>query len=393
MLLWLAVLATCTVQSLSEFNPKDYLNAYCEQNQCNSDSFKIKEQKVKGGVLITCEDYDSVVNAFYHSSRPHAISPVSTTAEGDPFSWTPPGFWCVLATPKGCGIVLKLFPELLSNSEKSAQVLDIARGEIGHCTRSKYTDWYADLTNKEYFREDNVPYSAIFLSWVFHTCAVGCSGFPLSYIPLIRKAAERNFSTVSARFVSAGDVAVFESNHIAIIERIDTSKITCIEGDISGCVDRVEYNLNDAICIIRPNYADASFSVSDTCNTNGPWIRSGPDPLYTSLKSLEKGESISLDGYEVGSWIHVKSGNTVGWLDKRFSTLYSGAGQTSDKWIFTVTCMGDSVYIRNATSNGVRLGQAYYGNEMKHDGAINGSWAHVKFGDIEGWMSINYVKF
>lgn len=304
----------------------------------------------------------------------------------------------------------------LEHTGTISETLDIAKQEVGYTVSegkaSKYGEWYVTYSQEEYFGKPNVPYTGLFISWVLNQTNVGCSGLPISYIPLVQKAAERDFAMISPHFVKRGDLIIFKTSpilmRIAIIESVvntvdagNTSQLVYIEGDVNGAVVRDTCLISDALSIIRPDYSDAStsFSFADTCNTNGVPLRNGPDGLYNLIARVPRNARIYHDGYMVGDWIHIEADGNIGWIDKRFSTYYSGARSDDTGWTMTAICIGDGVafykYEQGTVDKNTLLTRVNYGDEMLHDGKMskNNRWAHVKFGEYEGWVNIPFLKF
>ena len=108
-------------------------------------------------------------------------------------------------------------------------VLRIAAGEVGYSRWSdpergtKYGRWFARKVGEAYYGSNDVPYCAMFSSWVLDQAKVSCAGFPDAYCPTMLAAAERSGATVPPTQARPGDIVFYdwggdgETDHVGIV--------------------------------------------------------------------------------------------------------------------------------------------------------------------------------
>lgn len=156
----------------------------------------------------------------------------------------------------------------------ASKVLEIARGEIGY--RESGTNWtkYAkDLDSVHYFNynKQNVEWCSTFINWcIWKACtsdsAMGRKWDALyfTYEPSRDNCAcgvkywKGYFRSHGALKSSpkAGDVAFIGSGHVGLVEKVNGSKITTIEGNHGNKVARVSRSLSECTGFGRPRYDD-----------------------------------------------------------------------------------------------------------------------------------------
>ena len=158
-------------------------------------------------------------------------------------------------------------------------VISIALGEVGYSryndpkTGTKYGRWYAQLTGDSYYAQNDVPYCAIYVSWVFAQANQTCAGLPGAYCPDMFDQAESAGATVPVSQAKAGDLVYYdwnggESDHVGIVIANHGSYLETVEGNTStgsgsqtngGVVARRKRSLDYVCGIVRPNYLGSNY--------------------------------------------------------------------------------------------------------------------------------------
>ena len=148
----------------------------------------------------------------------------------------------------------------------AAKVLEIARAEIGKDDGTKYGKWYEQNVDKDPnnydFGGDDVPYCAMFVSWVFAKAGAKCAGLPGAYCPSMLDAAIKAKATTSVDKARPGDVVYFdwdggETDHVGIVESNSGYNLTTIEGNTNnGEVKRKTHEYNCVVGVVRPSYGN-----------------------------------------------------------------------------------------------------------------------------------------
>lgn len=155
-----------------------------------------------------------------------------------------------------------------AGSGTAAKVLEIAASQIGITDGTKYGRWYEQNVDKDAdnydFSDDDVPWCAMFVSWVFNQAKAKCAGIPGAYCPSMLEAARRAGKTVSVKSAKAGDVVYFdwdggECDHVGIVESNDGIKLHTIEGNTdNGIVARKVRQYSCVAGVAHPDYAAQS---------------------------------------------------------------------------------------------------------------------------------------
>lgn len=152
-----------------------------------------------------------------------------------------------------------------TNSGTADKVLEIARAEIGRDSGVKYGKWYEQAVDKDPNNYDfsgaDVPYCAMFVSWVFAKAGVKCAGLPGAYCPTMLAAGQKAKATITVDKARPGDVVYFdwdkdgEADHVGIVETNSGVNLVTIEGNTdNGEVKRKSRNYNSVCGVVRPRY-------------------------------------------------------------------------------------------------------------------------------------------
>lgn len=159
-------------------------------------------------------------------------------------------------------------------------VIRVAEGQIGYSRWNDpkpgtvYGRWFAELTGESWYGESNVPYCAMFVSWVFDQAGAKCVGLPGAYCPSMLAEAESCGRAVPVSDAQAGDVVYFdwgsdgESDHVGIVTSNRGSFLETIEGNTSdtssgsqsngGVVARKSRPFGTICGVVRPDYGEPS---------------------------------------------------------------------------------------------------------------------------------------
>ena len=150
----------------------------------------------------------------------------------------------------------------------AAKVLEIAASQIGVTDGTKYGKWYEQNVDKysgNYdFGASDVPWCAMFTSWVFNKAGAKCAGLPGAYCPTMLAAAANAKKTVATKNAKAGDVVYFDwdggvCDHVGIVEKNDGTRLHTIEGNTdNGVVARKVRPYSVVAGCVRPDYAAQS---------------------------------------------------------------------------------------------------------------------------------------
>lgn len=159
-------------------------------------------------------------------------------------------------------------------------VLRVAAGEIGYialqdpAAGSRYGRWYAE-DHGSYFAgpSTQVPWCAMFVSWVFDQAGQPMPGLPTASCSVIVANNRGTSRSVSIRDAEPGDVILFDWNpsagdgadHVGIVEKNCGSYVQTIEGNTSsgssgsqsngGGVYRRTRDWSTVYAVYRPDYS------------------------------------------------------------------------------------------------------------------------------------------
>ena len=111
-------------------------------------------------------------------------------------------------------------------------------------------------------------------------------------------------------------------------------------------------------------------------------LRKGPSATYGKVATLSLGTAFKRVGAD-GNWLQVETFSGLkGWISQN----YAAAGAKA-----TVT--GASVNVRKGAGTGYGVvGSLAKGTSVTVD-SVTGSWAHVSYGGMVGYMAMSYLKF
>lgn len=157
-----------------------------------------------------------------------------------------------------------------TSTAAASKVLQIAREEIGKYDGTKYGKWYEQNVDKNAdnydFSDDDVPWCAMFVSWVFNKAKATCAGLPGAYCPTMLAAAKNAKATVATKNAKPGDVVYFDwdggvSDHVGIVESNNTTSgyLVTIEGNTdSGIIARKTRYYSSVCGVARPNFSNVA---------------------------------------------------------------------------------------------------------------------------------------
>ena len=162
-------------------------------------------------------------------------------------------------------------------------VINVAAGEIGYyapndpADGSKYGRWLAEYLGESWLAgpSDEVWWCMIFVSWVFYHANQSCPGLPSYNTDTTLEAARSAGIVVPASNMARGDIVIMETDsespgtdHVGIVETVNSSYYTTIEGNTSSsvyssnCVARKTRYFDGTIAgVIRPPYSGGSTTV------------------------------------------------------------------------------------------------------------------------------------
>lgn len=142
----------------------------------------------------------------------------------------------------------------------SADVLRIAREELGNTSGKKYWDAYFHGA-MSYVNGSSTPYCACFVSWVLSKAKVKVPGLPAAYCPYICRDGIKSGVTTNKYSALPGDIVLFDwnsdglSDHVGIVESNQGGYLQTIEGNTNGGVVARRTRYFSSIChVIRPDY-------------------------------------------------------------------------------------------------------------------------------------------
>ncbi|MGM9950994.1 MAG: SH3 domain-containing protein [Lysinibacillus sp.] len=117
-------------------------------------------------------------------------------------------------------------------------------------------------------------------------------------------------------------------------------------------------------------------------------LREGPGLSYPILLKLEEGDTVSTIERS-GDWIHVKAGNTEGWVAGWLTKANTKAGQNEAQRIIISQVNALNVRAEPSLSSTV-LTQLSSGAEASYIKSEN-DWVQIQYGSTTGWVSSQYV--
>lgn len=163
-------------------------------------------------------------------------------------------------------------------------ILRIAAGEIGYYRHNdplngtKYGRWYAEKTNSSYFAQNNVPFCAMGVSWVFDQAGQSMPGLPTASCAVIRNANRGTSRDISKKNAKPGDIILFDwdgdgaPDHVGIVELNKGSYVQTIEFNTSnsaagsqgngGWVARKTRAWSTVYAVYRPVYGTTKKNMS-----------------------------------------------------------------------------------------------------------------------------------
>jgi lysozyme len=148
----------------------------------------------------------------------------------------------------------------------AADVLKVAKAELGKTDGTKYGKWYEKNVDKNAYNYDfgarGVPWCAMFASWVLDQAGVKCAGLPGAYCPTMLQAAKDAKATVSKANAKPGDIVYFDwdggvSDHVGIVVSANpkSSTMQTIEGNADGGIVAMKTrNYTTIVGVARPKY-------------------------------------------------------------------------------------------------------------------------------------------
>ena len=117
-------------------------------------------------------------------------------------------------------------------------------------------------------------------------------------------------------------------------------------------------------------------------------LREGPGLSYPILMKLEEGDTISTIE-RAGDWIHVKAGNTEGWVASWLTKANTQSSQKKEQKI--IISQVDNLNVRAESSiSSTVLTQLSSGDEAAYIKSEN-DWIQIQYGTTTGWVSSQYV--
>lgn len=166
-------------------------------------------------------------------------------------------------------------------------VISFAKAEVGYNryndpeTGSKYGRYYAELVNDASYAANDVPYCAMFVTYVYNELGVKCEGMPGAYVPDIVNKTKEAGRAVSKDAAQPGDYVMFDwesdglADHIGIVVSNDpeTASMICCEGNTAatwagsqsngGCVALRTRYYHQICCVGRPYYEESEDDMTD----------------------------------------------------------------------------------------------------------------------------------
>lgn len=165
-------------------------------------------------------------------------------------------------------------PQVSTASGTAAKVLEIAASQIGVTNGTKYGKWYEKNVDKDSgnynFGASDVPWCAMFVSWVFNQAGAKCAGLPGAYCPTMLQAAADANKVVTKANAKPGDVVYFDwdggvCDHVGIVESNDGANLSTIEGNTDdGIVARKVRPYSCVAGVVRPDYTKTSTTPSSS---------------------------------------------------------------------------------------------------------------------------------
>lgn len=169
-------------------------------------------------------------------------------------------------------------------------VITKAKSEVGYSRYSdpeqgsKYGRYYSKLVDDSSYAANDVPYCAMFVTYVYNECGVKCAGLPGAYVPAIFNATRSENREVTKDEAKPGDYVMFDwgrdgvADHIGIVleNDTDTARMICCEGNTAstwtgnqsngGCVAIRERYYHQICCVGRPYYEESEEDMTDEQN-------------------------------------------------------------------------------------------------------------------------------
>lgn len=118
-------------------------------------------------------------------------------------------------------------------------------------------------------------------------------------------------------------------------------------------------------------------------------LREGPGLSYPILMKLEEGDTVSTIE-RAGDWIHVKAGNTEGWVASWLTKANTQSNQKEEQKI--IISQVDNLNVRAESSiSSTVLTQLSSGDEAAYIKSEN-DWIQIQYGTTTGWVSGQYVS-
>ena len=117
-------------------------------------------------------------------------------------------------------------------------------------------------------------------------------------------------------------------------------------------------------------------------------LREGPGLSYPILLKLQEGDTVSTIEH-AGDWIHVKAGNTEGWIAGWMTRANTGTESKQEQKV--IISQVDHLNVRAEPSlSSTVLTQLSSGNEATYIKSQN-DWIQIQYGTTTGWVSNQYV--
>ncbi len=237
-----------------------------------------------------------------------------------------------------------------------SKILNIARGELGYKEGTNNNTKYG----ADYGLNYN-PWCQMFIWWIAQKAGIGEDIIPkTASCPTAYRWFKNKGQVVSASEAKAGDIVFFQWNgsknadHVGIVEVVNSSIITTIEGNYNNMVARRNINKSNSciFAVCRPAYITDSeeTSIPETMSkikyvntSKGLNVRANPNTSSNILIAIPyKNEVVVLEencananGY---SWDKIQYKNTIGYVANRYLTALS----TNTATTYTVK-LGDNL--------------------------------------------------
>jgi len=130
-----------------------------------------------------------------------------------------------------------------------------------------------------------------------------------------------------------------------------------------------------------------TFTPKGTCTCTADGVRVRAAAWGSIIGNVNKGAILEYDGKKDGEFYHIRYNGMIGYVSGTYLSFGSSFNVKG-----TCKCTANGVRIRDAP-NGNILTQVDKGTVMQYDGLKSGSWTHVKYGSVIGYMHSDYISY